>query len=546
MSKLSQLGVTGRIILGFSVVLALLVLVGTIASLNTRRMAAGYGTYRELATDTSVASKFDSQFLNLRLAVVDYLQGLVKREKVEAEVQKTERQVVAVKKAIGDPESVRIVGEMEDYVVRFMTVLGEIKTVEDATQDRRDAMMRNGEEIAKRAAKLAESLNVDRAQLGDELVASASATLFWVIALSLGALATGVAASMFISRSISVPLKALLAALQDAARGEGDLTKRLPVTSSDEIGQMAGSFNEFVAKIQEVISETKSESATLSEQANSLNSAASQLTSAADSTRTSTAQMVTNASEMATGMQNVHQLVDGMTEGVRGAAASVEEMSASISEVEGSTRQSLEVANQANQLASDSSDRMAELNSAADEIGRVVSTIQEIAEQTNLLALNATIEAARAGEAGKGFAVVADEIKELARQTSDSTGDIRSRIEHIQGTTTTAVEAIARITDVITTMHGQSQMIAGAVAEQRTSTEAIARELSTTSGSAEQVARHVETSAKLSQSIQSDLGNLETIATTTAQQAEASTKTGESLSRVASAIDRLVSTYRVS
>ena len=68
---------------------------------------------------------------------------------------------------------------------------------------------------------------------------------------------------------------------------------------------------------------------------------------------------------------------------------------------------------------------MAELGTAAQEIGKVVETITEISEQVNLLALNATIEAARAGEAGKGFAVVANEIKDLARQTATDTGEIK-------------------------------------------------------------------------------------------------------------------------
>ena len=62
--------------------------------------------------------------------------------------------------------------------------------------------------------------------------------------------------------------------------------------------------------------------------------------------------------------------------------------------------------------------KVAELRTAAEQIGTVVELINSIAGQTNLLALNATIEAARAGDAGKGFAVVASEVKSLAAQTA--------------------------------------------------------------------------------------------------------------------------------
>lgn len=65
-----------------------------------------------------------------------------------------------------------------------------------------------------------------------------------------------------------------------------------------------------------------------------------------------------------------------------------------------------------------------DLETQAEQIGSIVSTIRTVAEQTNLLALNAAIEAARAGEMGRGFAVVADEVRQLAAKTARSLEEI--------------------------------------------------------------------------------------------------------------------------
>jgi methyl-accepting chemotaxis protein len=96
-------------------------------------------------------------------------------------------------------------------------------------------------------------------------------------------------------------------------------------------------------------------------------------------------------------------------------------------------------------------ERVAALEAASNQITEIVDTIAAIAGQTNLLALNATIEAARAGEAGRGFSVVAQEVKALSEQTERATGDIRRRIENLQGEVvgiTDAVEtAAAAISD---------------------------------------------------------------------------------------------------
>lgn len=96
----------------------------------------------------------------------------------------------------------------------------------------------------------------------------------------------------------------------------------------------------------------------------------------------------------------------------------------------------------------ESSDTITALRTAINSIGEITTAITRIAHQTNLLAINASIEAARAGEQGRGFAVVASEVRLLAVRTSDSTSDIKQRVETVESDTHRAVMAIQSVTTV--------------------------------------------------------------------------------------------------
>jgi methyl-accepting chemotaxis protein len=82
---------------------------------------------------------------------------------------------------------------------------------------------------------------------------------------------------------------------------------------------------------------------------------------------------------------------------------------------------------------------MLELGKKSQQIGAVLDIVAELAEQTNILAINATIEASGAGDAGRRFAVVADEIRKLADRVAGSTKEIRGLIEDVRSAVNTTV-----------------------------------------------------------------------------------------------------------
>ncbi len=344
---------------------------------------------------------------------------------------------------------------------------------------------------------------------------------------------------------ITKPLNRTVALLKDVAEGEGDLTKRLDDSRKDELGDLARWFNQFVEKMRGIMQQITGNAQMLAGSSTEMSATATRLASGAEETTGRSNSVASAAEEMSTNMNNMAASTEEMTGNVKTVATAVEEMTGSISEIAKNAEQASTVAADAAELAQTSNDSIGQLGTAADEIGKVIETIQDIAEQTNLLALNATIEAARAGDAGKGFAVVATEVKELAKQTAEATEDIRGRIEGIQSSTGEAVTSIGRISDVIQQVNDVSKTIASAVEEQSITTREIAQNITQTSDAAATVSLGVSESASAGQEITRNIAGVDQAAKQTAQGAsQAQTASGE-LSKVAEELQTLVGQFKV-
>lgn len=353
-------------------------------------------------------------------------------------------------------------------------------------------------------------------------------------------------AAYLLSRTITSPLVRAATALKDIAEGEGDLTRRLEITTSDEIGELAKWFNQFVGRIESVVRQIAGNASTLSRASTELCSTANDLSNATRDSKSQSATVSSAAEEMSINMKNMASSSEQMSGGMRLVASSVEEMTTTIAEIAKNAETSAQIAAEAASVAEVSNEKIGHLGIAANEIGKVIEVIQDIAEQTNLLALNATIEAARAGEAGKGFAVVATEVKELAKQTAAATDDIRARIEAMQVSTGEAVESIKKIGHIIHNVNNVSKTIAAAVEEQNITTKEIARNISQVASASEIVARGVNESAAASQEITQSIGRVDHVLNQTATAANESKSEGDMLLGLAGEMQSLVGRFKTS
>lgn len=285
------------------------------------------------------------------------------------------------------------------------------------------------------------------------------------------------------------PLQELSGALAQLAQGEGDLTQRIDIRRMDEIGELAEKVNLFLSQMQGMLKGIVEHSHQLSTQAQNANDLSTQASLRVEHQQNDVNQIATAIHEMSATAAEVASHAELTASASQASASACDDGQAVIKK----NRDSItSLANQVDSAAK----VIRELESNAQSINQILSTIQGIAEQTNLLALNAAIEAARAGEQGRGFAVVADEVRVLSQRTHGSTEEIRTMIETLQSNTQHAVEnmeastkladnsveyaehahdSLVRITQAITEINDMALQIASAAEEQRAVSEDISR-----------------------------------------------------------------------
>lgn len=368
----------------------------------------------------------------------------------------------------------------------------------------------------------------------------------WMIGIaSLIFFAIGIGVALFVSRAVLLPVKNCADLLKDIAEGDGDLTKRLPVETNDELGRLAQYFNTFVEKLQRIIADISGNAQTVASSATELSAVSTETGKNVHALSAKTSTVAAAAEEMSANIASVAAGMEEATSNLSSIAAATEEMTSTIDEIAGNTERARGTTESATQQVTNFAGVLRELGDAAQAIGKVTDTISAISSQTNLLALNATIEAARAGEAGRGFAVVANEIKELALKTAEATNDIRTRINVVQAATGSAVNDIGQIVHVMGDVNGIVTTIAAAIEEQSAVTREVATNIAQATTGVQDANRRSTEMSTVSRDIAKDVGAVDTITGDIRSGGEQVQTSASELSKLAEQLKGLVGQFRI-
>lgn len=360
--------------------------------------------------------------------------------------------------------------------------------------------------------------------------ANADTAIFWSIFLPVVAIVLSIVTSLYFATGITKQIRKVLEVI--AKVSAGDLTHRVDISSSDEIGHMARNLNSMVDDLQnKIIGQIVNSSARLNSSAEETSQASQETMKGVTLQQEETENISGSIGQM---VQTSHELASSAAQSADAAKSAEEEVGKNTVSMEETVAA---INGVADQIAS-AAKVIEELGKDSENVGVVLDVIRSIAEQTNLLALNAAIEAARAGDQGRGFAVVADEVRVLAQRTQHSTEEIQEIIERLQDGVTDVVKVIE---------NGQQHVIESVQSAESTrdSLMSINASVGTITTSTEMMASMIEEQHAVTEEISQSINSISENSQNTTNLAQKSSSASGQIKQLADELQGLVSVYKV-
>ncbi len=365
--------------------------------------------------------------------------------KIEATEEVLYEAIVDFKKYSDEPIAANYENMLSDY--QSLKDAVRVLLAQSANQKTKDAYATANGEVAECAEKLDEDIAsiisaIKESTSAERNALAANFRLANVLSITVVIISAAavIIAIFVVIRFVIRPVIKAESELQDIVRGindrQGDLTKRISVNSSDEIGALSSGINEFIERLQSIFK-------MITHNSSSMDKVVTDVLGSVQTSNNSAADLSALTEELSATMSEVANSAGTINKNTEAVRTEVDEMASKSREINEYSKHMKEHANTMEETARTNMEAtnnkveaiLADLNQAisdsesVDQVNTLTDEIMSIASKTNLLSLNASIEAARAGEMGKGFAVVAGEIGVLAensRQTASNIQQINS------------------------------------------------------------------------------------------------------------------------